>query len=183
LAVCALCGTLIGDLDGVYDPRDYNDRLVLGLQGTMSEAELHVLKQRLLAGQQAKAQRGELRLRVPMGDVRRPSGEVVKEPDAQAQAVIALIFEQFARLGTLGGVLRSLVRQGIPLPCRVATGLNKGTWSGVGPINRPSRICCIIRCMRGRMSMAGVPRRRGGNTRAGQRPAGVWPPRPSGRCS
>jgi DNA invertase Pin-like site-specific DNA recombinase len=76
LEVCALCGTLIGDLDGVYDPRDYNDRLVLGLKGTMSEAELHVLKQRLLAGQQAKARRGELRLRVPMGYIRRGSGHM-----------------------------------------------------------------------------------------------------------
>jgi len=126
LEVCALCGTLIGDLDGIYDPRDYNDRLVLGLKGTMSEAELHVLKQRLLAGQQAKAKRGELRLRVPMGYVRRPSGEVVKDPDEQAHAVIALLFEQFARLGTIGGVLRYMVRQGIQLPCRVAAGLNKG---------------------------------------------------------
>jgi DNA invertase Pin-like site-specific DNA recombinase len=126
LEVCALCGTLIGDLDGVYDPRDYNDRLVLGLKGTMSEAELHILKQRLLAGQQAKAKRGELRLRVPMGYVRRPSGEVVKDPDEQAQAVIALLFEQFARLGTIGGVLRYVVRHGIQLPCRVAAGLNKG---------------------------------------------------------
>jgi DNA invertase Pin-like site-specific DNA recombinase len=126
LEVCALCGTLIGDLDGVYDPRDYNDRLILGLKGTMSEAELHVLKQRLLAGQQAKAKRGERRLRVPMGYVRRPSGEVVKDPDEQAQAVIVLLFEQFARLGTIGGVLRYMVRQGIQLPCRVAAGLNKG---------------------------------------------------------
>jgi hypothetical protein len=61
-----------------------------------------------------------------MGYVRRPSGEVVKDPDEQAQAVIALIFEQFARLGTIGGVLRYLVRHGIQLPCRVAAGLNKG---------------------------------------------------------
>ena len=84
LEVCALFGTLIGDLDGVYDPRDYNDRLILGLQGTMSEAELHILKQRLWAGQQAKARRGELRMQVPMGYVRRPSGDIVKDPDEQA---------------------------------------------------------------------------------------------------
>ena len=67
LEVCALFGTLIGDLDGVYDPRNYNDRLLLGLKGTMSEAELHVLKQRMLAGKLAKAGRGDLGMRLPMG--------------------------------------------------------------------------------------------------------------------
>jgi DNA invertase Pin-like site-specific DNA recombinase len=126
LEVCALFGTLIGDLDGVYDPRDYNDRLLLGLKGTMSEAELHVLKQRMQAGKRAKAERGELGLRLPMGYVQRPSGEVVKDPDAGAQATIQLIFDQFERLGTVNGLLQYLVRHQIQLPHRVATGLNKG---------------------------------------------------------
>lgn len=126
LEVCALFGTLIGDLDGIYDPTDYNDRLILGLKGTMSEAELHVLKQRLLAGRRAKAARGELGMRVPMGYVRRPAGDVVKDPDAQAQAVIELIFTQFERLGTLNGLLQYLVRQQIQLPCRVACGAHQG---------------------------------------------------------
>jgi DNA invertase Pin-like site-specific DNA recombinase len=71
LEVCALFGTLIGDLDGIYDPADYNDRLLLGLKGAMSEAELHVLKLRMQAGKRAKAERGELSMRVPMGYVRR----------------------------------------------------------------------------------------------------------------
>ena len=71
-------GTLIGDLDGIYDPTDYNDRLLLGLKGAMSEAELHVLKQRMMAGKRAKAARGALGMPVPMGYVRRPSGEVAK---------------------------------------------------------------------------------------------------------
>src|SRR2546427_515980 len=97
LEVCALFGTLIGDMDGIYDPTDYNDRLLLGLKGAMSEAELHVLKQRMMAGKRAKAARGALGMPVPMGYVRRPSGEVAKEPDEQAQAVIELIFEQFER--------------------------------------------------------------------------------------
>jgi len=126
LEVCALCGTLIGDLDGIYDPADDNDRLLLGLKGAMSEAELHVLKLRMQAGKRAKAERGELRMRVPMGSVRRPSGEVVKDPDEQAQAVIELIFEQFERLGTINGVLRTLVHHQIQLPQRVASGDNKG---------------------------------------------------------
>ena len=104
LEVCALFGTLIGDLDGIYDPTDYNDRLLLGLKGAMSEAELHVLKQRRMAGKRAKAERGALGMPVPRGDVRRPSGEGMKEPDEQAQAVIARICEQFARVGTIHAV-------------------------------------------------------------------------------
>jgi DNA invertase Pin-like site-specific DNA recombinase len=136
LEVCALFGTLIGDLDGVYDPANYNDRLLLGLKGTMSEAELHLLKQRMLAGKQAKAQRGELGLPVPMGYLRRPSGEVVKDPDAQAQAVIERLFAQFERERTLHGVLRYLVVHDIRLPYREASGPNKGelTW------RRPHRV-------------------------------------------
>jgi DNA invertase Pin-like site-specific DNA recombinase len=114
LEVCGLFGTLIGDLDGRYDPRDYNDRLRLGLKGTLSEAELHGLKQRMLAGKRAKAARGELGRQVPMGTIRRPSGEIVKDPDAQAQATIELIFEQFERQGTLNGVLVKSVQMRYP---------------------------------------------------------------------
>src|SRR5215470_16736999 len=106
----------------MYDPLDYNDRLLLGLKGTMSEAESHVLKQRMLAGKRAKAQRGELGMQVPMGSMRRLAGDVVKDPDEQAQAVIQLIFEQFARHTTIGGVLRYCVRHGIQLPYRLASG-------------------------------------------------------------
>lgn len=136
LEVCALFGTLIGDLDGVYDPTDYNDRLLLGLKGAMSEAELHVLKQRMSAGKRAKAERGELGMQVPMGYLRRPSGDVVKDPDEQAQAVIALIFEQFERVGTIHGVLRYLVQHQIRMPQRVRFGPSKGelVW------RRPNRV-------------------------------------------
>lgn len=126
LEICGLFGTLIGDLDGIYDPTDYNDRLLLGLKGTLSEAELHVLKQRMLAGKRAKAARGELGIPVPMGYVRRPSGEVIRDPDQQAQATIALIFEQFERCGTINGVLQYLVRHQIQLPHRVRVGLRQG---------------------------------------------------------
>jgi DNA invertase Pin-like site-specific DNA recombinase len=126
LEVCALFGTLLGDLDGIYDPTDDNDRLLLGLKGAMSEAELHVLKQRMVAGKRAKAARGALGMPVPMGYMRRPSGEVVKDPDEQAQAVIALIFEQFERLGTIHAVLRYLVQHQIRVPQRVRCGPSKG---------------------------------------------------------
>lgn len=126
LEVCGLFATLIGDWDGVYDPGDYNDRLLLGLKGTMSEAELYLIKQRMLVGKRAKAERGELGMTSPRGYVRLPSGEVVKDPDEQAQTTIELIFDQFERLGSLNGVLQSLVRQHVLLPHRVRSGLRKG---------------------------------------------------------
>ena len=142
----------------------------------MSEAELHVLKQWLWVGQQAKARRGELRMQVPMGYVRRPSGDVVKDPDEQAQAVLGLIFEQFERQGTIGSVLRYLVHHGIKLPCRAATGAHTGELTGAGPMYRPSRMSCVIRCTREPMSMADVASMGGVNGRGDLLPAARWPP-------
>jgi DNA invertase Pin-like site-specific DNA recombinase len=91
LEICALFDTLIADPEAVYDPGGcYNDRLLLGLKATMSEAELHILEARMLEARMAKARRGELGRPVPMGYVRRPSGEIVLDPDEQAQATIRL---------------------------------------------------------------------------------------------
>jgi DNA invertase Pin-like site-specific DNA recombinase/transposase-like protein len=126
LEVCALFGTLICDQDGIYDPTQYNDRLVLGLKGTWSEAELHILKQRLLQGKLQKARRGELGSMLPIGYVRRPSGEVIKDPDEQVQAAVELIFEQFAVRGTIHSVMRYVVDNGILVPVRCRSGINKG---------------------------------------------------------
>lgn len=126
LEICALFRTLLGDADGIYDPNDYNDRLLLGLQGTMSEAEVHLLKQRMLEGKRAKARRGELGMSVPIGYVRRPSGEAVKDLDEEAQAVVELVFESFERCRTIDGLLRYLVQQGIRMPVRVRCGPDKG---------------------------------------------------------
>ena len=136
LEVCAIFNTLIGDVDGLYDPTLYNDRLLLGLKGTMSEAELHILKQRMLEGKRAKARRGELGMLLPMGYIRQLSGDVVKDPDEQAQAIIQRVFELFERKRTINGVLTELVAQQIQMPCRVASGTNKGelTW------RRPNRV-------------------------------------------
>src|ERR1019366_6783158 len=86
LELCARFGTLISDLDGLYDPSRYNDRLLLGLKGTMSEAELHILRQRLLQGKLQKARRGELGKPVPTGYLRATSGEVLIDPDEEVQA-------------------------------------------------------------------------------------------------
>jgi len=136
LEVCGLFATLIGDADGIYDPQNYNDRLLLGLKGTMSEAELHILKQRMLEGKRAKARRGELKSLLPMGYVWAPCGEVVKDPDEQARAVIDTVFTQFARCGTINGVLRYLVDHRLQLPYRVLSGAQTGQlhW------RRPNRV-------------------------------------------
>src|ERR1043165_4008569 len=81
LEICAVFDTLLADTDGVYDPGFYNDRLLLGLKGTMSEAELHLLKGRMLAGRRAKAERGELLFNLPRGYVRTPAGTIASDPD------------------------------------------------------------------------------------------------------
>src|SRR5215213_1364202 len=126
LELCALFRTLIADLDGVYDPAQYNDRLLLGLKGTLSEAELHVLKQRMHEGRRNKARRGELRFALPIGYVWRPEGTIGFDPDEQVQAVVRLVFRKFAELGTLHGVLRYLADHQIQLGVRVREGPGKG---------------------------------------------------------
>jgi len=126
LEVCALFGTLIADLDGLYDPALYNDRLLLGLKGTMSEAELHLLKQRLYQGCLSKARRGALTFALPIGYVWDADGAIQFDPDEQVQAVVRHIFAQFEELGTLGGLLRSLARHDIRLGVRVREGPGKG---------------------------------------------------------
>jgi DNA invertase Pin-like site-specific DNA recombinase len=127
LEVCALFGVLLADQDGVYDPSDPNDRLLLGLKGTMSEVELHTMRNRLDRGRLNKAQRGELFSDVPMGYVLLPSGDdVVFDPDEQARSVTRLLFEKFAEIGSEHGLLRYLVRNDIRLPIRVHRGPNRG---------------------------------------------------------
>jgi DNA invertase Pin-like site-specific DNA recombinase len=123
LEVCALFGTLIADLDGIYDPTQYNDRLLLGLKGTMSEAELHLLKQRMYQGCLSKARRGALTFALPTGYVWGPERQIQFDPDEQVQQVVRLIFHQFEELGTLGGVLRYLARHDIRIGVRLREGL------------------------------------------------------------
>ena len=126
LELCAWFRTLIADLDGVYDPVQYNDRLLLGLKGTLSEAELHVLQQRMHEGRRNKARRGELRFALPIGYVWGPEGTISFDPDEQVQAVVRLVFRKFAELGTLHGVLRYLADHQIQLGVRVREGPGKG---------------------------------------------------------
>ncbi|KOX59593.1 hypothetical protein ADL19_05040 [Streptomyces purpurogeneiscleroticus] len=126
LEICALAGTLIADSDGLYDPALYNDRLLLGLKGTMSEAELHIMRARLDAGRRHKAARGELGFALPRGYLRSVGGEVMLDPDERVRATITTVFDVFARRRSVHGVLRYLVAHGIELPDRLRAGSAKG---------------------------------------------------------
>ena len=123
---CGLFGALLGDYDGLYDPNDFNDRLLLGLKGIMSEAELHFLRMRMHEGLLNKARRGELFNHAPIGYVREPGGGLAFDPDEQARDVVRLVFDQFDRQGTLHGLLRYLVHHGVRLPVRPHFGPDRG---------------------------------------------------------
>ena len=126
LEICALAGTLIADSDGVYDPALYNDRLLLGLKGTMSEAELHIMRARLEQGRWHKAERGELGFNLPRGYLKRASGEVALDPDERVRDTVRLVFDVFERRGSVHGVLRYLIDHGVALPDRGRGGPARG---------------------------------------------------------
>jgi DNA invertase Pin-like site-specific DNA recombinase len=117
LDLCGVTDTVIGDADGLYHPGSFNDRLLLGLKGTMSEAELHTLRQRLAGGIRNKAQRGELRRGLPVGLIwGEGDGEVLLHPDEAIRGAIAVIFERFAELGSARQVWLWLRREGVRFP-------------------------------------------------------------------
>ena len=126
LEICALSETLILDEDGVYDPGDFNDRLLLGLKGTMSEAELHLLRARLRGGILNRAKRGELKMRLPLGLVYDPPDRVVLDPDAQVQHSLRLLFDTFARTGTACATVKHFRDEGLLFPRRPRSGPYKG---------------------------------------------------------
>jgi DNA invertase Pin-like site-specific DNA recombinase len=126
LELAALTQTLILDEDGVYDPAHFNDRLLLGLKGTMSEAELHVLKARLLGGQRNKARRGELEMALPIGLVYDAAGAVTLDPDQHIQQAVRLVFDTFREVRSATAVLRRFVREHLRFPRRIRRGIGKG---------------------------------------------------------
>ena len=126
LEICAVAGTLILDEDGVYDPAHFNDRLLLGLKGTMSEAELHVIRSRLMGGILNKARRGELRMRLPVGFVYDEQDRVVLDPDRQVQDCLRLFFRTFRRVGTIYRTMRTFREQSLKFPKRMHFGPCKG---------------------------------------------------------
>lgn len=134
LEICALTDTLILDEDGIYDPAHFNDRLLLGLKGTMSEAELHVLRARLQGGILNKARRGELIMRPPVGLSYDSEHRLILDPDQQVQAALRLLFDTFRRTGSATATVKAFQRQGLWFPRRVHTGAHKGdlVWAMLG---------------------------------------------------
>lgn len=126
LEICALADTLILDEDGVYDPAHFNDRLLLGLKGTMSEAELHVLRARLQGGILNKAQRGELFMRPPMGFAYDALGRLVLDPDQQIERTMRTLFDTFQKTGSAMATVREFRKTGILFPRRIHSGPKKG---------------------------------------------------------
>ncbi len=131
LEICALARTLICDEDGLYDPADFNDRLLLGLKGTMSEAELHFIRARLQGGILSKARRGELIVPLPVGLVYDPAGKVVLDPDTAVQQALRHLFATFARTGSARAVVQTFNHERLLFPARVRSGPHKGelAWS------------------------------------------------------
>ena len=134
LEICALTSTLILDEDGLYDPAHFNDRLLLGLKGTMSEAELHVLRARLRGGILNKARRGELQVQLPVGLVYAPDGKVALDPDKQVQECMRAFFQMFRRAGTAFGTVKEFHKQSLLFPRRLRKGPHQGqlAWGPLG---------------------------------------------------
>jgi len=126
LEICAITDTLILDEDGVYNPTDFNDRLLLNMKGTFSEVELHVLRSRLRGGILSKARRGELKTRLPTGFVYDHNGKTIIDPDKQVQQSIRLFFDIFQRTGAAFATVKAFAKDDVKFPCRMHLGPDKG---------------------------------------------------------
>src|SRR6266566_2066060 len=126
LELCALTRTLVIDEDGSYDPADFNDGLLLGLKGTMAQAELHFLRARLLGGKLNKAKKGELRFPLPVGFCYDDQGRIILDPDEEVRGAVALVFRLFRETGSAYGVVHQFTQRGLRFPKR-AYG---GAWNG-----------------------------------------------------
>jgi DNA invertase Pin-like site-specific DNA recombinase len=126
LELCGLTGTLICDEDGLYDPRDFNDRLVLGMKGQISEAELHFIRARLRGGQLSKARRGELIMPLPVGLVYDAAGHVILDPDTAIQGAVRYLFTTFDATGSATAVVKAFRAEGLSFPWKHRAGPRKG---------------------------------------------------------
>ena len=133
IELCAVFRTLIADEDGVYCPQDPNDRLLLGVKGTLFAAELHILHARMRGNLLNKARRGELALRLPVGYRRLGDGTVVLDPDDEVRAVLIRIFERFALLRNARAVQRYLAEHGLKMPRLIQQGAEAGRIVWVRP--------------------------------------------------
>jgi len=126
LEICGLTGTLLLDEDGIYDPSQYNDGIILGLKGTLSQAEWRMIRARLQGGLRSKAERGELKVRLPVGLSYDLRDRVVLTPDKQIQESIYLLFSTFKRVGSAHAVVKAFREQGLKFPLRLHFGPSKG---------------------------------------------------------
>lgn len=135
--ICALTDTLVIDHDGIYNPNDFNDRVLLGFKGTWSHTELHGMRLRLQGAKLNKAKKGELRCTPPTGYIYDPDGRMVLDPDESVVATIGMVFEQFRLLGTAFKVMRYFAQNNIPFPRRIWRPGESGTlkWGSVN-LNR-----------------------------------------------
>jgi len=126
LQLCALTHTLVIDEDGCYDPADFNDGLLLGLKGTMAQAELHFLRQRLQGGKLNKAKKGELRCPLPVGLYYDEQGRIILDPDEEVRGAVQLVFRLFRETGSACAVVRRFRERGLRFPKRI----REGAWNG-----------------------------------------------------
>ncbi|WP_285826030.1 recombinase family protein [Schaedlerella arabinosiphila] len=126
LELCSLFGTLVIDEDGIYDMADFNDRLLIGLKGTMGEAELHFLHARMIGGKENAASRGELRFPLPVGYVYDPDGKPVMDPDEEVRHAVSTLFRVFRSSGSAYGVVRYFAENNLSFPKRAYGGV----WDG-----------------------------------------------------
>ena len=126
IEICGITGTLIVDEDGCYDPSDFNDGLLLGLKGTMAQAELHFIRARLQGGKLNKAQKGELRFPLPVGYVFDEAERIVKDPDDQVRGAITMVFSAFRQTGSAYGVVQHFATKNLLFPKRSYG----GAWDG-----------------------------------------------------
>jgi len=143
LELCALTGTLVIDADGCYDPAEFNDGLLLGLKGTMAQAELHFLRGRLLGGKLNKAQKGELRHPLPVGFTYDDEDQIVLDPDAEVRGAVELVFRVFLETGSAYAVVHRFAERGLRFPKRSYG----GAWDGrlVWGSLTHSRVCGLIK--------------------------------------
>ena len=143
LELCALTRTLVIDEDGSYDPADFNDGLLLGLKGTMAQAELHFLRARLLGGKLNKAQKGELRFPLPVGFCHDEDGHIVPDPDEEVRGAVSLVFRLFRETGSAFAVVQNFAKRALRFPKR-AYG---GAWNGKLVWGRltHTRVLCMLK--------------------------------------
>ena len=134
LEICAITNTLLIDADGVYDPNDFNDAMLLGLKGAISSAELHYIKSRMRGGALSMAARGEYRVPLPVGYVYDEAGGVKKDPDLEVQNAIGMLFDGFRTYGTVRRMVRHFNQNGYKFPKNPGNGFRSGetTWRKLG---------------------------------------------------